>query len=161
LAPTPASSRRDGDLLSEALKRVRRRRGMTAARTAAAMGMPLRTYERFEAGEGRLNIDHVHRFAAATDSDPHAIVMAVAIGSPALAARCADNKLVTALTIAARRFDAVMGDRIADLEVRTVIMAVCAMFDELVDHADQQETLQQWTDRGMDELSSVRPRPGR
>lgn len=134
---------------------------MTAAQVARAMGMPLRSFERFEAGEGRLNIDYVHRFAAATDSDPHAIVMAVAIGSPELARRCADNKLITILTIAAQRFDAVLGDRIATLDARSVIMAVCAMFDELADHAADQKTLENWIVQGIDDLASTRPRPGR
>jgi len=161
LASRPAPSGRDSDLLSEALKTVRRSRGMTAAETAGAMGMPLRTYERFEAGDGRLNIDYVHRFAAATDSDAYAIIMAVAIGSPSLAARCADNKLVTTLTIAAQRFDAAMGDRIRTLQARAVIMAVCAMFDELADHAEEQKTLDRWIETGMRDLSSTRPRPGR
>lgn len=161
MAPTAAPPRRDSELLSLALKAIRRRRDMTAAQVARAMSMPLRTYERFESGDGRLNIDYVHRFAGATNSDPHAIVMAVAIGSPNLARRCADNKLITILTIAAQRFDALLGDRVATLEPRVVIMAVCAMFDELADHAAEQKTLENWIDQGLDDLAKARPKPGR
>ena len=42
---------------------------MTTTQVAEAMQMALRTYERFEAGDGRLNIDYVHRFAAATSKN--------------------------------------------------------------------------------------------
>ncbi|MDP3406304.1 MAG: XRE family transcriptional regulator [Brevundimonas sp.] len=134
---------------------------MTAADVASAMRMALRTYERFEAGGSRLNIDYVHRFANATDSDPYAIILAVAIGSPELARRCADNKLVTTLVIGARRFDQAMGDRIHQLEARSVILSVCAMFDELATHSDEQQQADQWLKRGVSDLSSVRPKPGR
>ena len=57
-APMRASTAmpaRDGDLLSAALKAIRRHRGKTATETASAMNMALRTYERFEAGETRLS----------------------------------------------------------------------------------------------------------
>ena len=73
---------RDSDVLSQALKLVRRHRRMTRAVVAQGMQMALRTYDRFEAGGRSLNLDYIHRFAAATRSDPHAIVMAVAVGSP-------------------------------------------------------------------------------
>ncbi|MBB5740792.1 MULTISPECIES: helix-turn-helix domain-containing protein [Brevundimonas] len=157
----PDPPRRDNDLLSLALKLIRRHRGLTALEMAQKMQMPLRTYERFEAGGSRLNIDYVHRFAAATDSDPYAIIMAVAIGSPELALRCADNKLVTTLTVGAQRFDQILGDRIQALEARAIIDAVCTMFDQLlIDSADQQRAAQ-WLERGVSDLSSIRPKPGR
>lgn len=161
VSSSPVEAKRDNDLLSLALKLVRRHRGMTAAEVALAMQMALRTYERFEAGGSRLNIDYVHRFAIATNSDPYAIIMAVAIGSPELAPRCADNKLITTLTIGARRFDHVLGDRIHDLEARTVIATVCDMFDDLVAHSDEQQLATRWLNRGVADLSSVRPKPGR
>lgn len=153
--------RRDSVLLSQSLKLIRRHRRMTAADVARAMATPLRTYERFEAGEGRLNIDYIHRFAAATDSDPYAILMAVAIGSPELARRCADNKLVTTLTIGAQRFDRALGDRIQGLEARTVIDAVCTLYDDLAGECGDQLRAARWLEAGMSDLSATRPRPGR
>ncbi|MBI2260825.1 MAG: helix-turn-helix transcriptional regulator [Caulobacterales bacterium] len=161
MSSTPVEARRDNDLLSQALKLVRRHRGMTAAEVARAMHMALRTYERFEAGGSRLNIDYVHRFALATNSDPYAIIMAVAIASPELAPRCADNKLITILTVGSQRFDHLLGDRIHHLEGRAVIAAVCDMFDELVAHSDEQELATRWLMRGAADLSSTRPKPGR
>lgn len=156
-----AKVRRDGDLLSEALKLVRRHRGLTAPQVASAMRMALRTYERFEAGGSRLNVDYIHRFAAATNSDPHAVIMAVAVGSPELARRCADNKLVTTLTIGAQRLDHLIGDRMQSLEARAIIVAVCAMFDQLVAHSDEQELASRWLKIGEADLLTARPKPGR
>lgn len=151
----------DNDLLAQALKLIRRHRGLTAAEVASTMGMPLRTYERFEAGGSRLNVDYIHRFAAATNCDPYAIIMAVAVGSPELARRCADNKLVTTLTIGAQRLDLLLGDRMQALEAREVILAVCAMFDQLVASSDRREQAGLWLAQGVDDLSLKRPRPGR
>ena len=153
--------RRDGDLLSEALKLVRRHRGLTAPQVASAMRMALRTYERFEAGGSRLNVDYIHRFAVATNSDPYAIIMAVAVGSPHLARRCADNKLVTTLTIGAQRLDHLIGDRMQFLEARAIIVAVCAMFDQLVAHSDEQQLATRWLKTGEADLLTARPKPGR
>ena len=38
---------------------------------AQGMNMALRSYEHFESGAGRINIERIHRFAEVTDSDPH------------------------------------------------------------------------------------------
>lgn len=153
--------RRDGDLLSQALKLVRRHRSMTAGEVAQAMRMPVRTYERFEAGDSRLNIDYIHRFAVATNSDPYAIILAVAVGSPELAWRCADNKFITTLTIGAKRFDLALGDRIQTLEARDVIAAAMTMFDQLQEHSEAQDKAARWLDEGTADLSATRPKPGR
>lgn len=152
---------RDGDVLSAALKAIRRLRGLTVAETANAMNMAIRTYERFEAGVTRLNIDHIHRFAIATNSDPYAILLAVALGSPEMARRCADNKLATILTIALQKYDAAMGDRIQRQETRTFIAAVSDMFDRLAADGLEQDEAQTWLDDGKQTLKSNRPRPGR
>lgn len=152
---------RDGALLSSALKRLRRRSGLSKAEIATAMNLSLRTYERFEAGETRLNLDYVERFSQATGSDPHAILLAVATGSPELAVRCADNRFATILVIALRRFDDSVGDRLATFEVRTLIAAVTAMFDGLAATPSPDDPTRSWLEQGQDELGTHRPRPGR
>ena len=152
---------RDGDVLSAALKAIRRLRGMTVAEAAKAMNMAVRTYERFEAGATRLNIDHIHRFAIATNSDPYAILLAVALGSPEMARRCADNKLATILTIALQKYDAAMGERIQRQETRTFIAAVSDMFDRLAKDGLEQDDAQIWLEDGNQVLKANRPRPGR
>ncbi|MNS08352.1 Asparagine synthase [compost metagenome] len=108
----PPASNHDGALLSAAIRAVRRLRGMSSRDTAEAMHMPLRTYQRFESGETRPNLDHIHRFARATRSDPHALVMAVAIGAPELAVRTVENHLATIITVGLQTFNRTQGDRI-------------------------------------------------
>lgn len=157
----PSEPPHDGALLSSAVKAVRRHRGMTTAEVAEAMNMALRTYERFESGATRLNLDHIHRFAAATDSDPHAFMLALMIGSPELARRCADNKMGTILTVAVQRFDRTLQDRLLDLDARSLIGAVTGMFDTLLDGDETREQARAWLETGAADLLSTRPKPGR
>jgi transcriptional regulator with XRE-family HTH domain len=161
MSGVPPDPPRDGELLSAAVKAVRRHRGLTTAEVAAAMNMALRTYERFESGATRLNLDHVHRFAAATNSDPYALILAVVIGSPEFARRSADNKMATILTIAVQRFDRTIQDRLLDLDARTLITAVTGMFDTLLDGDETSEQAQAWLQTGAAELLAKRPKPGR
>ena len=52
-------------------------------------------------------------------------------------------------------------DRIQSLEARAIIDAVCAMFDRLlIDSVDQQRAAL-WLEKGVSDLSSIRPKPGR
>ncbi|TAJ65963.1 XRE family transcriptional regulator, partial [Brevundimonas sp.] len=131
------------------------------AEVASAMNMALRTYERFESGATRLNLDHIHRFAAATNSDPYALILSVVIGSSELARRCADNKMATILTVAIQRFDRTIQDRLLDLDARTLIAAVTGMFDALLDGDETSEQAQAWLQTGAAELLAKRPKPGR
>ncbi len=153
---------RDGKLLSAALKAVRKHRGMKAADVAEAMNMSVRTYQHFEGGHGRINLDYVHRFCAVTDSDPFAVLLSVAIGSPAFARRCADNKMMMILTIALEEFDTAMGDRIRNLEARELIAAFGALFDRLDEEGrGREEDASAWLRAGIEKLRRRRPRPGR
>lgn len=103
------------------------------------MDMPLRSYEHFEAGCGRLNLLRVHLFADALDADPFAIFAALDIGSPDFAVRCADNKFMTILMMALQEFDASARDDIARLTASTLIAAFTRCFDELVVQARAEE----------------------
>jgi hypothetical protein len=58
--------------------------------------MPVRTYQNFEAGRTRINVERVHAIAQILDADAPAIFAAVELGSPEFAVRAADNKLVLA-----------------------------------------------------------------
>lgn len=116
-----ADRQSQNETLSAALRLIRAHRRMKSADVARGMNMALRSYEHFEAGGGRINLERVHRFAEVTDSDPHAIMAALALGSPAFALRCADNKLMTIFTVAVQEFDAEVGDAIAELDARTII----------------------------------------
>lgn len=162
MSHTRLESGDDGRLRSAALKAVRRHRGLSTQQMAAALNMPLRTYEHFEAGQGRLNLDYMHRFSQAADCDVYGLLSAIAIGSPEFAVRTADNKFMTAFTILLQAYDRQMGDRIRDLDARSLIAAFGAMFDALASvgaqRADEAET---FLEEGQEDLSARRPRPGR
>ena len=153
--------RDDGDLRSAALKAIRKLRGLSTQEVALAMHMPLRTYEHFEAGQGRLNLDYVHRFCGVTDSDPYALLFAISIGSPDFATRAADNKFATIFTIMLQAFDEKVGDGIRDLDARTLIAIFGEMFDGLSAAAERQAAASAFLQEGRQDLASKRPKPGR
>ena len=157
----PGRHSRDGQILSEALRRIRRLRDLSAAEVAGRMNISLRTYQDFEAGRYRLNEDYVHRFAAATDSDPQAILHAVRIGAPNLALWCADNKLLTIFEIELQRFYDRAGERIRTLEPREVIVSLSAMFEACDDESQNRQTsVDIWLEEGRKALRRRRPKPG-
>jgi transcriptional regulator with XRE-family HTH domain len=134
-----------GAALSRALKTIRRQRGLGRVEVARAMGMPLRSYDYFESGRGRLNVDRVHQVAEILNADPYAFLAAIEIGSPEFAIRCADNKLMVVLTMALQEFDARASDEIPRLDPRTLFAAFTAMFDDLTRQArDRDAVLTDW-----------------
>ena len=134
-------------VLSSSLRLIRSRRRLRTLDVAGRMNMAVRSYEHFEAGAGRINLERIHRFAEVTDSDPHAIIAALALGSPEFAVRCMDNKLATILTIVLQEFDEETGDAIADLDGRTIINAFTRTLRELADQAINREAeAQAWID---------------
>jgi transcriptional regulator with XRE-family HTH domain len=118
-------------MLSKIIKQLRIHRGKRTAEVAAAMGMPKRSYEHFEACAGRINPERVHQFAHVVGADPYAIFAALDMGSPTFALRSADNKLMTILMKALTEFDERTHDNIASLDARTLIGVFQASFDEL------------------------------
>lgn len=146
--------------LSAALRLIRGRRGLKAAEVAARMGMALRSYEHFEAGGGRINLERIHRFAEATESDPHAIVAALALGSPEFALRCADNQLMTILMVALQEFDQEAGGLIVELEARTIINVFTgALKDLAVQAARRDSAASAWLEERLGRLSSPTGEP--
>lgn len=126
-----AERQSQSETLSSALRLIRTHRRMRTVDVADAMGMALRSYEHFEAGGGRINLERVHRFAEVTDSDPYAILAAIAFGSPHFALRAADNKLMTILMVALQEFDEELGDVITELDGRTLINAFTKTMKDL------------------------------
>jgi len=158
-APDPL---RDGRLLSQAIKAIRRLKGLSARDVAARMNMGVRTYQHFEAGRNKPNLEYIHRFCAVTQSDPFALLGALMIGSPAFARRTAENKLMTILMIGLKDYDAAMGDRILDQDPRTLIAAVEGMFARLRRDADERDAqTRRWLEAGERDVNARRPRPGR
>jgi len=152
----------DGHLRSAALKGIRKLRGLSTRDLATTLNMPLRTYEHFEAGHGRLNLDYLHRFSEATDCDFYGLLHAIAIGSPAFAVRTADNKFMTTFTILLQAYDREMGDRIRDLDARSLIAAFGEMFDALAEIGGRRaEEAATFLEEGREDLTARRPKPGR
>jgi transcriptional regulator with XRE-family HTH domain len=130
--PTPEAW---GQHLAAALRPIRRSRGLSTAQAAALMSMDRRNYANFEAGKGRLNLGRILRFAEVTDSDPWAILAAVLMGSPRLARRAADNKLVTVFLILLAEFDGQVGEAIATLDTTEAVSAFRDAFRTLEESA--------------------------
>ncbi|GAD60281.1 transcriptional regulator, Cro/CI family [Brevundimonas abyssalis TAR-001] len=119
------------------------------------MNMPPRSYEHFESGAGRVNLEHLHRFAKATDSDAHALIACLALGSPEFALRCADNKLMTILMVALKELDRDYGDTIAALDVRTLVNAFTHVLEQIGDLAQRREQdARGWLEAGVEHLTS-------
>jgi len=134
-----------GQLLSKTLKLIRGLRRMSARDVAAAMGMPLRTYYSFEAGQGPLNIARIWRFAEVTDSDPAGIMDTLMLGSPDHALRSMDNKIVSIQLASFRRFSDKVGDRMTHIGPSILIEAFKRPFDSLEDHLEKRdESTERW-----------------
>lgn len=128
-APPPKSD--ESSARSACLKAVRRLRGLTRADLARAMHVSPRTYDRFESGELRLNIDYIHRFAAATDTDPHAILLAILRNRPQLAVNWSEIRLASFLVCGASDLNDNVGEAVRSLQPHVIVEEVTHMFDRL------------------------------
>jgi transcriptional regulator with XRE-family HTH domain len=152
--------RADIELLSAALKAIRKERRMRSSEVARAMGMPLRSYEHLESGRGRFTFDRLMRFAEVTNSDPLAIVAVLALKSPDFALRCADNKLMTILMIAMSELNEDLGDDIAFLEPGILIGAFTRVVKDLTAHIEKRDLFAEtWLEERSSRVQGARP-PG-
>ena len=117
--------------LSQAVRLIRRARRFKVREMAARMGMKSRSYEYFESGRARPNLERIHQLAQMSDADAHAVLAAMAMGSPRFALRAADNKLMTTFLIRLEEFDCELGDAVALLETGAYVTAFGAAFDAL------------------------------
>ncbi|WP_029907564.1 helix-turn-helix domain-containing protein [Caulobacter sp. UNC358MFTsu5.1] len=136
---------RQRQLLSKTLKLIRGLRHMSAREVAAAMGLPLRSYYSFEAGQGPLDIAKIWRFAEAVDCDPAGIMDALMLGSPDHALRSMDNKIASIQLASFRRFSDKVGDRMTHIGPSTLIEAFKRPFDSLEEYLDKRdESTERW-----------------
>ncbi|MEH3102200.1 helix-turn-helix domain-containing protein [Sphingomonas adhaesiva] len=136
-------------VFAQAIRGIRRKRDLKTSEVAERMDLPLRTYELFEAGGGRLSPDRVRRFAEATDSDPFAIVLSIAFGDAEFAIACADTKLALILVMHLQGFFEDRGSDLAYLDPPNIIGAFERIFKELGSKLDDNEAfLQRWFDDG-------------
>jgi transcriptional regulator with XRE-family HTH domain len=134
-------------LLAAALRSVRRTRGLRAGDVAAAMGLPLRTYQHFEEGSGPFDLERIRLFADATDSDPFAIVASIWLRSPEFAVRAVDSKPMVVMMLALRSFEDELGEDIALIEPRVWWGGFRRLFQDLAEHVRKRDlTAETWLD---------------
>jgi hypothetical protein len=113
---------------------------------ADAMGMQRRTYEYFEAGRGKINVDRIHQFAKVLDVDPYAILAAVEIRAPGFAVACAEHKMMTVFMVGLQEFDANANAAVAKLNTATIVTGFTHVFEALAREATGGEDyLDSWT----------------
>ncbi len=117
--------------LPAVLRQLRTFRGRSARSVAKAMGIPLRTYQLFESGHQRLQVNLIFRFAEALEADPYAVLLGVMLDMPGFAVSCADNKLATALLLELKAFHEAIGPSTSSLRTTHLLKSFRAMFDGL------------------------------
>lgn len=145
MKPSSIESSGGREILSKAVRGIRRKRGLKTITVAERMGLPLRTYELFEAGGGRLSPDRVWKFAEATDSDPFAIALSIAFRDAEFAIACANTKLVLIIVMQLQDFFEDRGPDLAYLDPPNIIGAFERIFNELGAKLDDSEAfLRRW-----------------
>lgn len=133
------------EILADAIRGIRRKRNLKAMEVATRMGLPLRTYELFESGGGRISVERIFDFAESSDSDPFAILLAVPFESATFAIDCADTKLALILAMHLQGFYLDRGSDISFLEPPNIIGGFERVFKELGSKLDDNEAfLRRW-----------------
>jgi transcriptional regulator with XRE-family HTH domain len=135
----PGSLARQARLLSLIVKSIRLERRMKVAEVAQAMGIGLRTYEDFEAGRGRLDLEKVRLFGRATDTDAVAITLGLLLGSRETAMRAVDNKASTILWIALQEFEKDVGDQLSLIPGSYFLESLRQGFDRLREYLQRRD----------------------
>lgn len=121
-------------LLAAAMRTIRISRRMRASEVARSMALPLRTYERLEAGRGPLTFERITAFAKATGSDSIALFAVLPLARPEFATWCADNKLMTIVMMVVEELADELGSDIEYLESRILIASFTRATRELIEH---------------------------
>lgn len=144
------------ELLSEALRAIRKSRRMKPSEVAAAMGLPVRTYDHFERGTGRISYSRIVSFAHATDSDPIAILSVILMRSPTFALNCADNKLMTIVVAALRRLDEELGADIGYLSTSILVSAVDKLIRDLIEQVRRRDRFaERWMEENVSKVAGA------
>lgn len=133
--------------LAAALRGIREDRRLRIADMARLMNMHPRSYERFENGQGPLDLDQLQKFAEVTDSDPFGILIGMWLEAPAFAIRTADNKPMVAFMLALKEFHEDLREDISLIEPRLFVGAFRRVFQDLADHVRNRDlTAETWLD---------------
>jgi hypothetical protein len=115
------------------------------------MGIPVRTYEHFERGSGRMSYARIRRFAAATACDPIAIVSILPLRSPEFALNSADNKLTTIAMTALRELNEELGPDIGFPSTSVLVTAFDKLCNNLIEEVRRRD---QFAERWIEEKAS-------
>lgn len=147
-------------LITQAMRSIRIERRLRASDVAREMNLPLRTYERLEAGTGPLTYDRILSFATATNSDPIALFAVLPLDNSDFASWCADNKLMTIIMMVVGELAEELGADIGYLEARTLIGIFTRASREVIDNFRARDTFAEtWLNDRKDRLSRVTPLP--
>lgn len=113
---------------------------MKAADVARGMGIGLRTYEDFEAGRGRLDLEKVRLFGLATDVDAVAITLGLLFGSREIALRALENKAATILWVAMQEFEGDVGDQMAIIPGSYFLESLRLAFSRLREYLQKRDS---------------------
>jgi transcriptional regulator with XRE-family HTH domain len=138
----------DAQNLSQAMRAIRKERRLRPSEMARLLDMPLRSYEHFEAGRGKISFDRIVRFAEVTNSDPIALLAVLPLGKPEFALHCADNKLMTILMLAMGELEDDLGADIVFLNSATLIGAFTRVVKDLTENVRKRDTFaEHWLDQ--------------
>ena len=130
------------------LKRISRLRRLSNRDVARQMCIESRSFDRFVAGEVRLDVDRIFAFAKATNSDPVAIVAGLFLKNPELAQQCADNKLMMVHAICLEKLIERLGERLQKVDAATVILLYERLIEDCVRDLDEREARERdWLNR--------------
>ena len=132
-------------MVARTLKAIRKRRGLTAAAVADALGMKLRTFQHFEAGhEEKINVERIYAVAEVLEVDALSILIAMELEAPDFAVNTADNSLVSVILLGLRDLNEAHGRKLARVDTRTLISVFRKAFDELTKLAGERNGLGGW-----------------
>lgn len=143
-------------LITKALQSIRKSRRMKCSEVAAAMGLPVRTYEHFERGTGRISYSRIISFARATDSDPIAILSVIPMLSADFALNCADNKLMSIFMASLRRLDEELGADVGYLNSSILISAINKLVTDLIDQVrGRDQFAERWLEENISKITGA------
>jgi transcriptional regulator with XRE-family HTH domain len=138
-------------LLAQVVRSIRKQRRMKPSEVAKAMGLPLRTYEHFERGTGRMSYARIRRFALATDSDPIAIISTLPLGSAEFALNSIDNKLMTIAMGKLSDLHEELGPDVTFLGTSVLVSAFDKLCKDLIEHVRRRD---QFAERWVEEKTA-------
>lgn len=119
---------------------LRRYRGMTRQQVADAMGVGIRTYDRFENGEGGFDFKRCVVFCQAIrGADPYALFFGVLAKDTHLALAAADNKIMLAIISLTLNLSRRLREDVGLLKAQPIVSAATTMIDGLYAKARERD----------------------